>query len=665
MSSITSLLQRLKVESKKNVTSVSKNADIEYQLENIELDGQTFSMKKVAILGDRRYQVGWILDNQTPSCMRCTKGFNLLKWKHHCRSCGYVICQACGDKKLNFDVFAEEAPGGSRVCSSCYDSCTNIRKNGNGKKGPRTLVSSTPVPAQIPVAKESETVALPTVVESSLDMNATLDTEATTIESSETSEITTHSANVAVDNADKFYVPKMRPSMATAHRPASFSAPPLEDLNSGASSKPVVCRSSGTGLGLDLPPPANLAAHHVAQSNPTTTTQPVMLDLSSAQAAPSLSMPQPDQCAPAPPARKSKELPSTSVPTPASAQSTTGMLTGSLQPISRTYDYSARDDDQSLSAHSMAALNSSTVSTATKTTINTQLNSKLTAPPPRLGVTCTAPEIFSPVHKNTFQDPNTLDLSTPPSGGSCGSGEAPTDFAKFGSPVTRKLIMEDARCNVIWEADDDDASSTTCSSVAPTPSSGISGTTNGGAGVGYIRSPWDNTFSPFNSAQKPRRLMGSGNTSAGKSGRRRKFSSDQPSVRFAAEDAAFSANAAADIADAIESSPGLPLTREQLLFQQQYLRHQQMHLQSQQAGKVPTKVELQSKRDAENAHVNVMPAENKEVGVVKAEKKDVVQRTVAANSGNNTEADKASAVAVGLPALGKSGVNKGIRAAPR
>ena len=615
MATITSLLQRLKVESKKSVTAVSKHDDIEYQMDTIELFGQTFSMKRVAITGNARYKVGWVLDNQTSSCMRCNKGFSLMMWRHHCRSCGYVVCQTCGDKKLNFEVFEEESPGGSRVCKCCYDSCQHNKKN-QPKKGPKPLVSATPV--QAPVVKDVEPTAnLPTVVERSFDMNATLDTETTVIENAETN-VTVASATDSVAT-DKFHVPKMRPSRGVQ--------PIVEPSQEGvASSKPAVRR--GSGLGLDLPATATLAQQPV-----------VLVNTTSSSAAPIMSMPQEDSSAQVPPARKSAPA----------------MLSGSLQPIALTYDYSAKEDvDQSNSGHNLAALNSSIVSTATKTTINTALNGKLTAPPPRLGVTCTAPEIFSPVVKPSTRDlDGTFDLNTPPSGGSCGSGEVIVDMSKFGSPVTRKLIMEDARCNVIWEADDDDASSTTCSSVAPTPNSGISGTTSGGAGVGYIRSPWDNTFSPFTSAQKPRKILGSGNTSAGKSGRRRKFSTDAPGVRFAAEDAFCGSTANADITNEVESSPGLPLTKEQLLFQQQYLRHQQMHLQQQQslaAGKVPTKMDLQTRNEAENAHINVMPTSTTQDNL----KTGAVRDVHGAKSDN-----KASAVAVGLPALGKSGVSRG------
>jgi hypothetical protein len=172
-----------------------------------------------------------------------------------------------------------------------------------------------------------------------------------------------------------------------------------------------------------------------------------------------------------------------------------------------------------------------------------------------------------------MRDLDYLDLQTPDSTGSIGYGEVQVDFTKFGTPETQKQILENARNNVIWEAAEDDLSSTNGSSVAPTPTSGISGTTNGGAGVGYIRSPWDNnSFSPYGSQQKPRRLLpNTGSSSIGRSGKQRSTSASR--VRFA--DSSFSAEAGSDIVDAgleTSSSPSLPLTQQQLQIQQEKFR---------------------------------------------------------------------------------------------
>ena len=132
--------------------------------------------------------------------------------------------------------------------------------------------------------------------------------------------------------------------------------------------------------------------------------------------------------------------------------------------------------DSCSSQHSLSALNCSTISTGTKTALNTLINAVVTAPKPVLSQPSTMPEMFSPVNTHCIIDDlqdteggrsatstatngggiNGMNISTPPSGCSSGSGEVVVDVTKFGSPATRRLIMEDARSNVIWEASADD-----------------------------------------------------------------------------------------------------------------------------------------------------------------------------------------------------------------
>ena len=37
----------------------------------------------------------WMPDNAAKMCMRCSRKFNLLRRRHHCRSCGRVVCDSC------------------------------------------------------------------------------------------------------------------------------------------------------------------------------------------------------------------------------------------------------------------------------------------------------------------------------------------------------------------------------------------------------------------------------------------------------------------------------------------------------------------------------------------------------------------------------------------
>jgi hypothetical protein len=490
MSSMASLLARLKQESKKTVAKAAKNSGISYGTDSMELFGEIVEVKRVMVANQVDYTVGWVMDNQTNSCMRCNSQFSMMTWRHHCRSCGFVICKSCGDKKLNFTAFEEESPAGSRVCRPCYN--TPIAKT--VRKGPPTLVSRTPIQESVNDSINISRCDQPT------DTSCNTSSEACSSKPD---------CFPAQPQAEKLHAPKLRPT--------------------------VRCD-------VIVPETILLPAPQTAITYNTT------------DACESLDKPMP-------------------------------------LPVFEDYEVGSSLD-----------LDSSMISTGTKTARNTAINAVNVAPPPKRGQTCTAPEIFSPA-PSAPRSLDYLDLETPLSGGSIGYGETITDFTKFGSPLTRKLIMDDARTNGMWVAEEDDLSSTNGSSVAPTPTSVISGTTNGGAGVGYIHSPWNQTFSPFGSQQKPVRLLPhTGQSSVGRSGRRRSSSASR--VRFA--DASFSTEAGADIlGTAVESSPSLPLTREQLQAQQERYR-----VQAFAQGRPAARVDLRgAMQDTENVarSANKMP----------------------------------------------------------
>jgi len=51
--------------------------------------------------------------------MACTSKFNLFKRRHHCRKCGFVVCDACSQDRLKIPELSTSEPKGSRVCTSC------------------------------------------------------------------------------------------------------------------------------------------------------------------------------------------------------------------------------------------------------------------------------------------------------------------------------------------------------------------------------------------------------------------------------------------------------------------------------------------------------------------------------------------------------------------
>ena len=61
------------------------------------------STKPVDASVERTSHVRWIDDDEADTCMCCqTREFDIWTWKHHCRHCGRVVCDACsqvGDER--------------------------------------------------------------------------------------------------------------------------------------------------------------------------------------------------------------------------------------------------------------------------------------------------------------------------------------------------------------------------------------------------------------------------------------------------------------------------------------------------------------------------------------------------------------------------------------
>ncbi|XP_002130083.2 uncharacterized protein LOC100186391 isoform X1 [Ciona intestinalis] len=60
----------------------------------------------------------WVDDSQASSCKLCHNKFNQIRRRHHCRSCGLVLCNKCCSEKLPLPQFGSELA--DRVCSACF-----------------------------------------------------------------------------------------------------------------------------------------------------------------------------------------------------------------------------------------------------------------------------------------------------------------------------------------------------------------------------------------------------------------------------------------------------------------------------------------------------------------------------------------------------------------
>lgn len=74
-------------------------------------------IRRVYVLNSS-YKVGWVVDCDMERCMICLDRFNWLKFKHHCRACGNLVCSSCSPFIAYIPNFEEE--DGSRVCRNCF-----------------------------------------------------------------------------------------------------------------------------------------------------------------------------------------------------------------------------------------------------------------------------------------------------------------------------------------------------------------------------------------------------------------------------------------------------------------------------------------------------------------------------------------------------------------
>jgi hypothetical protein len=59
----------------------------------------------------------WMRDNEATKCQVCHKTFGAVRWRHHCRYCGKLVCDDCSDKKRACPQMGYISP--VRICKTC------------------------------------------------------------------------------------------------------------------------------------------------------------------------------------------------------------------------------------------------------------------------------------------------------------------------------------------------------------------------------------------------------------------------------------------------------------------------------------------------------------------------------------------------------------------
>lgn len=82
-------------------------------------DGEEQHERHRVYLTEGGYRVGWLLDVSVTACMICSKKFGMFLRKHHCRSCGGVICYKCSRGRAVLQEL--DCTLRVRVCRDCEE----------------------------------------------------------------------------------------------------------------------------------------------------------------------------------------------------------------------------------------------------------------------------------------------------------------------------------------------------------------------------------------------------------------------------------------------------------------------------------------------------------------------------------------------------------------
>ncbi|XP_068193388.1 pleckstrin homology domain-containing family F member 1-like [Antennarius striatus] len=96
--------------------SAHSNEEKEAWIEHINLCQS--NLLQAGTLRGSAFASTWIPDRVTHKCMRCFHNFSQTKRRHHCRKCGFLVCNACSKKRMLIEHI--HATKKLRVCKICH-----------------------------------------------------------------------------------------------------------------------------------------------------------------------------------------------------------------------------------------------------------------------------------------------------------------------------------------------------------------------------------------------------------------------------------------------------------------------------------------------------------------------------------------------------------------
>ena len=83
----------------------------------------------------------WQPNDTAPVCMLCKRGFNIFRWRHHCRICGKVFCNFCTPHRARVRGYLDL----ERICILCKSATLKSTRNMTIATSVVPLANSTPV----------------------------------------------------------------------------------------------------------------------------------------------------------------------------------------------------------------------------------------------------------------------------------------------------------------------------------------------------------------------------------------------------------------------------------------------------------------------------------------------------------------------------------------
>ncbi|CAF1489585.1 unnamed protein product [Adineta ricciae] len=115
------------ISSPKKSFVVRANSDRERQEWLAHLDRCVYHCRNTNQSQNNAVAAHWVPDDRSDTCMHChTTKFSTYNRKHHCRNCGYIVCDGCSKKRFLLPHLDSKSV---RVCDACYSKLTKNSTN--------------------------------------------------------------------------------------------------------------------------------------------------------------------------------------------------------------------------------------------------------------------------------------------------------------------------------------------------------------------------------------------------------------------------------------------------------------------------------------------------------------------------------------------------------